>query len=184
MRKLRIVLVLAIVLAAGLGGFAVAAEQKPETYNGLPIVIVVIDGKEVIGDVPSVILNGRAMVSLRSIMEALGAGVTWDAASETVTVTTDPAAEGTPITEDPEAVGALGSEGTATTTGTETPPTTIEEAYEAASPEARAAYEAACDAAYQLWSDPGHPGAFTDDRYDQYVAAIEAIQEAFEAATP
>ena len=40
---------------------------------------VIVNGKEVTGDVSPQIVNGRTLVSLRIVAEALGAKVDWDA---------------------------------------------------------------------------------------------------------
>ena len=45
---------------------------------------VVVNGTEVIFDVPPQIINGRTMVPVRAIFEALGADVYWDDATKTV----------------------------------------------------------------------------------------------------
>ncbi|MBR3941744.1 MAG: copper amine oxidase N-terminal domain-containing protein, partial [Clostridia bacterium] len=64
-------------------------------------VTVLFNGSPMQFDVPPVILNGRTMVPLRAIFEALDAEVSWDDASETaigvrrgvrVSVTVDSAA--------------------------------------------------------------------------------------------
>ena len=46
---------------------------------------VIIDIKNVKFDVPPTIVNGRTLVPLRAIFEALGATVEWDDATQTVT---------------------------------------------------------------------------------------------------
>jgi len=48
-----------------------------------------IDGKPVLLDVPATILNGRTLVPIRFVSEALGARVTWDQDTQEVTVTLD-----------------------------------------------------------------------------------------------
>ncbi len=47
-------------------------------FEGYPIVKIFVDGKEVVGDVPAVILEGRTMVPVRFVSEELGAKVEWD----------------------------------------------------------------------------------------------------------
>lgn len=49
--------------------------------------VVIIDGIQLNSDIPPVIENGRTLVPLRSIFEALGAEVQWDEPSRTVTGT-------------------------------------------------------------------------------------------------
>jgi phosphate transport system substrate-binding protein len=48
---------------------------------------VLINGTPLTGDVAPFIQNGRVLVPMRAIFEALGANVTWDASSQTVTAT-------------------------------------------------------------------------------------------------
>ena len=50
---------------------------------------VLLDGTPLTFDVPPQIINGRTMVPLRAIFEALGAEVNWDGATQTVTGTKD-----------------------------------------------------------------------------------------------
>ena len=52
-------------------------------------ICVYVNGREVLFDQPPVIDNGRTLVPLRAIFEALGASVAWDSASQTVTSTRD-----------------------------------------------------------------------------------------------
>lgn len=46
---------------------------------------MVVDGQELHMDVPPQIRNGRTLVPMRAIFEALGATITWDGRTETVT---------------------------------------------------------------------------------------------------
>jgi hypothetical protein len=48
---------------------------------------IVVNGKEVTGDVPPQIVDGRTLVPLRTVADALGAKVDWDAASRSVIIT-------------------------------------------------------------------------------------------------
>ncbi|RJX19277.1 MAG: hypothetical protein C4575_08875 [Desulforudis sp.] len=53
------------------------------------------NGSPVVLDVPAKIINGRTVVPLRFVSEALGAGVDWDAVAQTVTISSGtPPAEG------------------------------------------------------------------------------------------
>ncbi|MEW6426100.1 MAG: N-acetylmuramoyl-L-alanine amidase [Bacillota bacterium] len=54
-----------------------------------PAVKVQVAGREVTFDVPPVIENGRTLVPLRGIAEALGARVAWEEKSKTVTIAKD-----------------------------------------------------------------------------------------------
>ncbi len=75
MRPLRVVLALSLVLVLVTG----AAAQAPITLW--------INGRQVVSDVPPVIVQDRVMVPLRLVSEQLDAEVSWDGASRTVTVT-------------------------------------------------------------------------------------------------
>lgn len=52
-------------------------------------ITVILDGNKLEFDVPPQIIDGRTMVPIRAIFEALGAEVTWDDATKTVTATID-----------------------------------------------------------------------------------------------
>ena len=50
-------------------------------------ITVILDSKIMSFDVPPQLMNGRTMVPLRAVFEAMGAHVDWDGATETVTGT-------------------------------------------------------------------------------------------------
>jgi hypothetical protein len=50
------------------------------------VIRIVVNGKNVSSDVPPQITNGRVLVPLRALSEALGATANWDSDSQTVTV--------------------------------------------------------------------------------------------------
>ncbi len=52
-------------------------------------VTVEIDGRQLQTDTPAQIIDGRTMVPMRAIFEALGAGISWDAETKTVTAVND-----------------------------------------------------------------------------------------------
>jgi GH25 family lysozyme M1 (1,4-beta-N-acetylmuramidase) len=80
----------------GLGG---VITWVPETrsvevvFNGTTLLLqignhsAVVDGKEVILDVPAAIMNGRTMLPVRFVSEHLGADVQWAPVTKTVTIT-------------------------------------------------------------------------------------------------
>ena len=72
-------LVIAFVLAVTFT-FAVFADDG---------ITVVLDGEKVSFDVPPQIIDGRTMVPIRAIFEALGAEVEWNDKTKTVTATID-----------------------------------------------------------------------------------------------
>lgn len=55
-------------------------------FSGYPIFKIKVDGKEVKGDTPAILFNGRIMVPLAFVGQSLGTNVTWDAANETALV--------------------------------------------------------------------------------------------------
>jgi len=55
-------------------------------YKGYQTVTVVVDGKVIEGDVPAIIIDGRTMVPIRFVSEALGAKVTWDGSTMTASI--------------------------------------------------------------------------------------------------
>lgn len=61
--------------------FAVLANASTDDIS------VLVDGEKVTFDVPPSLINGRTMVPLRAIFEALGATVEWDGATSTATAT-------------------------------------------------------------------------------------------------
>ena len=58
------------------------------TYSGLPVARVMLNGQVLSFDVPAVILDGRTLVPLRFVSEALGAQVAWDEANATAVINT------------------------------------------------------------------------------------------------
>ena len=70
---------LALVLALGMLSFPVFAADEA--------ISVFIDGKSQVFDVSAQIINGRTMVPLRGIFEALGATVAWDEGAQAATAT-------------------------------------------------------------------------------------------------
>lgn len=83
--KKTVVLILACILV--LSGITFAASNG--YFEGFRIVNVNINGKNVVGDVPAVMLNGRTMVPLRVISETFGADVNWNNNTYTATLTTN-----------------------------------------------------------------------------------------------
>jgi len=83
-RQIWVLLVLSALVPFLLG----AAQSMWGTYAGFPVAKLVVNGEEVEGDVPSLVVNGRTLVPLRLGGEALGARVGWDGASMTATLET------------------------------------------------------------------------------------------------
>ena len=76
--KKKWITVASIVLLAGV--FAAVA------FAGSPVKLIV-DGQEIKPDVAPQIINGRTMVPLRWVAEALGSGVSWDEQNRAVRIT-------------------------------------------------------------------------------------------------
>lgn len=76
MRK-RLAILLALAMLLTLAAAPAFAEEAAPT--------VVLDGKSLSFDVPPMIDNGRTLVPLRAIFEAMGATVTWDGTTQTAT---------------------------------------------------------------------------------------------------
>jgi hypothetical protein len=67
-----------------IGATAVATNY----YKDYPVVRVFVDGAELVSqDVPAFQIDGRTMVPLRMVGEALGADVEWDASTQSVRIT-------------------------------------------------------------------------------------------------
>lgn len=83
---MRRIAILAVVLS--LVGGAVAYASVNGTYQGYPVVKVVVNGTELQPDVPAIVMDGRTLLPVRAVAEALGARVGWQQDSYTVTVDT------------------------------------------------------------------------------------------------
>ncbi|MGD0153705.1 MAG: copper amine oxidase N-terminal domain-containing protein [Thermacetogeniaceae bacterium] len=73
-------LALAAAILLCLGSVAISAEDA---------VKIVVNGKEIASDVPPQIVDGRTLVPLRTVAEALGSQVNWDSATRSVIVNQD-----------------------------------------------------------------------------------------------
>lgn len=63
--------------------------QSPQSAGMSSGINVLIDGSPLAFDVPPQMINGRTMVPLRVIFEAMGAGIEWNSSTQTVTATKD-----------------------------------------------------------------------------------------------
>jgi hypothetical protein len=77
-------------MAAGVAGAVLLAGgiafATGSTYIGYPVANVQVGGVPVTSDVPAIIVNGRTLVSLRFVAQALGATVSWDQGTQTADV--------------------------------------------------------------------------------------------------
>lgn len=82
MKKKVLALLLAISLVCG-----TAFASGPLLFKGFKIANIVVGGKSISSDVPAIVMDGRVMVPLRSVTEALGASVSWDIKTSTAMLT-------------------------------------------------------------------------------------------------
>ncbi|MGC7847437.1 stalk domain-containing protein [Desulforudis sp. 1088] len=81
MRKVTMFVVLLFLFST-----APAFASLQATYHGYPTVKVAVNGQDVQGEVPAMVVEGRTLVPLRLISESLGCAVGFDPGSGTVTV--------------------------------------------------------------------------------------------------
>lgn len=82
-------------ITAGLLLSAGTAAAVHQSYRGFPVVQVVANGNPVRSDVPAIIVDGRTLLPVRAVAEAVGAAVEWDPETSTVHLTI-PVAQGEP----------------------------------------------------------------------------------------
>ncbi|AEM78373.1 copper amine oxidase N-terminal domain-containing protein [Thermoanaerobacter wiegelii] len=68
---------------------ALLMTSLPSSVVAVQPVTITFNGEQLHFDVPPVLENGRVLVPLRTIFEALGATVNWDGTTRTVTATQD-----------------------------------------------------------------------------------------------
>ncbi len=83
-RKLFITILALIILLCGTATAAVNG-----VFYGYPIVKVKVNGNVITGDTPAIIFNGRTLVPLAFVSNALGATVAWENSTQTAIVTTN-----------------------------------------------------------------------------------------------
>jgi hypothetical protein len=81
LRRLAPVLLTIGLLIAG----SVGSAASPQ-YKGFSVVNVDVNGRPLLSDVPPITLDGRTLVPLRAVAEALGATVSWDDHAQSVHV--------------------------------------------------------------------------------------------------
>lgn len=74
-----------VVITTGSNQSSAPAGKISGEYNGLPEVGVLVNGQALTGDVPPVILNGRTLVPIRMVADALGCSVNYSNGAVTVT---------------------------------------------------------------------------------------------------
>lgn len=80
-------ILLAFLVPAGTKAAAATSGQTVQVQMQVGQALARVNGRELFLAVPPVIQNGTALVPLRFVAEALGAGVQWDEASRSITVT-------------------------------------------------------------------------------------------------
>jgi len=63
-----------------------AGTQANPPMTATPSIKVILNGSQIQFDQPPIIDNGRTLVPIRAIVEAMGASVNWDAGSQTATI--------------------------------------------------------------------------------------------------
>lgn len=81
MKKIKKLLIFIAVLCTIGGNLCVNAEEA--TYENE--VTVIMDGEEIVSDVPAMIINDRAMLPFRAVLESFGADVDWNSDYEIIT---------------------------------------------------------------------------------------------------
>lgn len=82
-------------------GSNVIADTPPAvsgTYQGFPQVGLLVNGKVLTSDVPPILINGRTMVPVRLVAQALGANVDFKNNTVIISSGTSPAASGNTVT--------------------------------------------------------------------------------------
>ena len=79
-------LVWALVFVLCFGSLALAGAGQHGAFEGFPIVRVLVNGQEVVSDVPAVNFHGRTMVPVRFVAETLGYSVEWNERTWTATI--------------------------------------------------------------------------------------------------
>lgn len=83
MKRTRLLIVVLIVIALSVGT-AVYAQTSAGTFKGFPIVNIILNGQKLQGDVPAIMFEGRTLVPLRLVTEALGVSLEWDGSTNTI----------------------------------------------------------------------------------------------------
>lgn len=95
MKRLRSLI--AFLLVAGLAAAAAVAGASQLTYKGYPVAHVELDGAAVSSDVPAIVVDGRVLLPVRALAEALDLDVQWDAAAGVARLSTRPGAPALPV---------------------------------------------------------------------------------------
>jgi hypothetical protein len=84
MMKMKIVFACVILLFTITAGTYAASSN--EQYKGYSVVHVMVNGKNVRGEVPGINMDGTTLVPLRLVSETLGADVQWDGQTSTASI--------------------------------------------------------------------------------------------------
>jgi len=83
MKKSTAIVLLSIV---ALLSFSVGAFSANGTYKGFPTVNILVNGKPVNSDVPAIVMDGRTLLPVAAVANALGMVANYDKRTNTVTV--------------------------------------------------------------------------------------------------
>lgn len=87
------VVVLSAVLFFALS--VISAFAGTGSYKGFPQVKLIVNDREITGEVPAINMDGNTLVPLRVVAESLGASVAWDAEAQTAIIrNTEPDTDG------------------------------------------------------------------------------------------
>lgn len=79
-RPVAVAVVFALLLTA-------AVATGGNEYKGFPVAQVIVNGKPVQSDVPAIIMDGRTLLPVRAVAEAIGGKVDWNQDTYTVNIT-------------------------------------------------------------------------------------------------
>lgn len=80
-RKIIISVIISVLLIS-----SVVYADEQGMFQGFKIVNVTVDGKAVQGDTPAILFNGRTMVPLKFVSDAMGATTNWDGSTNTAQI--------------------------------------------------------------------------------------------------
>ena len=83
-------LVAGVLLSVLVLGGSVSLASTLTEYKGFPVARVLVNGRQLESDVPPVIMDGRTLLPVRAVSEALGVTVGWEESTQTVTLTAPP----------------------------------------------------------------------------------------------
>ncbi len=89
MKKIRFATALLLTIVTAFGGISIFASVSVAFAAEVDVITVFVDNRELSCDAPPFIENGRTMVPMRRIFEALGAEVKWNGADQSILAVKD-----------------------------------------------------------------------------------------------